>query len=131
MSKDKIEVNMNVYDIPILVEQLEKANKEIEKLKERENMLQERFSDWKKEIEKERKYWLCERTGCCGRIKDSKKYSSLYQENKRLNNIINELERILQQDLENEKDTYWTNITKEDYIQFMLEKIQELKGVNK
>ena len=52
-------------------------------------------------------------------------------ERERLNNIINELERILQQDLENEKDTYWTNITKEDYIQFMLEKIQELKGVNK
>lgn len=32
MSKDKIEVNMNVYDIPILVEELEKANKEIERL---------------------------------------------------------------------------------------------------
>lgn len=32
MSKDKIEVNMNIYDIPILVEQLEKANKEIERL---------------------------------------------------------------------------------------------------
>ena len=32
MSKDKIEVSMNVYDIPILVEALEKANKEIERL---------------------------------------------------------------------------------------------------
>lgn len=32
MSKDKIEVNMNVYDIPILVEVLEKANEEIERL---------------------------------------------------------------------------------------------------
>lgn len=32
MSKDKIEVNMNVYDIPILVEALEEANKEIERL---------------------------------------------------------------------------------------------------
>lgn len=32
MSKDKIEVNMNVYDIPIVVEALEKANKEIERL---------------------------------------------------------------------------------------------------
>ena len=32
MSEDKIEVNMNIYDIPILVEQLEKANKEIERL---------------------------------------------------------------------------------------------------
>ena len=32
MSKDKITVNMNIYDIPILVEELEKANKEIERL---------------------------------------------------------------------------------------------------
>jgi len=32
VSKDKIEVNMNVYDIPILVEVLEKANKEIKRL---------------------------------------------------------------------------------------------------
>ena len=32
MSKDKIEVNMNIYDIPILVEQLEKANAETERL---------------------------------------------------------------------------------------------------
>ena len=32
MSKDKIEVSMNVYDIPIVVEALEKANKEIERL---------------------------------------------------------------------------------------------------
>lgn len=34
MSKDKIEVSMNVYDIPIVVEALEKADKEIERLKE-------------------------------------------------------------------------------------------------
>ena len=33
--------------------------------------------------------------------------------------------------LENEKDTYWTNITKEDYIQFILNKLQELKGSDK
>ena len=32
MSKDKIKVSMNVYDIPIVVEALEKANKEIERL---------------------------------------------------------------------------------------------------
>ena len=32
MSKDKIEVSMNVYDIPIVVEALEKANKENERL---------------------------------------------------------------------------------------------------
>ena len=35
MSEDKIEVNMNVYDIPILVEALEEANKEIERLNKR------------------------------------------------------------------------------------------------
>ena len=32
MSKDIITVNMNIYDIPILVEELEKADKEIERL---------------------------------------------------------------------------------------------------
>lgn len=53
------------------------------------------------------------------------------KEIERLNNIINEFERLLQQDLENEKDTYWTNITKEDYMQFMLNKLQELKRVDK
>ena len=64
-----------------MIHELEEEIKEIERLKERENMLQESFSDWKKGIEKERKYWLCERTDCCGRIKDkfSKiKYKSLY-----------------------------------------------------
>ena len=55
----------------------------------------------------------------------------LENEIKKLNNIINEFERLLQQDLENEKDTYWTNITKEDYIQFILNKLQELKGSDK
>ena len=37
MSKDTITVNMNVHDIPILVETLEKSNKEIEELKEQLN----------------------------------------------------------------------------------------------
>ena len=32
MSKDKITVNMNIHDIPILVEELEKADKEISRL---------------------------------------------------------------------------------------------------
>ena len=48
MSKDKIEVNMNVYDIPILVEALEEANKEIERLhsiiKEVREYIEERYN---------------------------------------------------------------------------------------
>ena len=44
MSKDKIKVSMNVYDIPIVVEQLEKANKEIERLnKMRQQVIDELF----------------------------------------------------------------------------------------
>ena len=46
MSKDKIEVNMNIYDIPIVVEQLEKANKETERLNNIINELE-------KELDKE------------------------------------------------------------------------------
>ena len=52
MSKDKIEVNMNVYDIPILVEALEEANKEIKRLKEEYVMLQN-ASDEVEEKDKE------------------------------------------------------------------------------
>ena len=69
------------------IKQLQEEN---ERLKEKENKLQEKFKDWKKRIEKERKHYLCDRTDCCGRIKDSKKYRSLYQENERLNNIIDD-----------------------------------------
>ena len=108
---------------------------EIERLKEREKKLQESFSDWKKGIEKERKYWLCERTNCCGRIKDSKKYSSLYQENKRLNNIINELEKYINETKleEFEKEygrRYGKTFTQAEVIicNMILNKLEELKG---
>ena len=54
MSKDKIEVSMNVYDIPILVEQLEKANKETERLNniinELEKYCNEEIEDYDKAI---------------------------------------------------------------------------------
>lgn len=58
-------------------------NKKVEegiKLQQENGKLQEQFKDWKKEIEKEKIYYLCDRTDCCGRIKDSKKYSSIYHE---------------------------------------------------
>lgn len=98
---------------------------ENERLKEKENKLQEKFKDWKKEIEKERKHYLCDRTDCCGRIKDSKKYRSLYQENERLNNIINELEKWLDK---KEKLTF-NSWNKE--IHEVQRKLQELKGSDK
>ena len=111
-----------INHVRILRGKCEKKDKEIEKLKEREKMLQESFSDWKKGIEKERKYWLCERTDCCGRIKDSKKYSSLYQENKRLNNIIKRFEEDL-------REVYLTfGEFSEEYTE---KKIRELKGDDK
>lgn len=39
MSKDKIEVNMNVYDIPIVIEELEKAEDTIRKLQKENQQL--------------------------------------------------------------------------------------------
>lgn len=66
MSKDKIEVNMNVYDIPILVEALEEANKEIERLKNGCKELEQQIDDLYK-LE-----------------------TTLTNENERLNNIIGE-----------------------------------------
>ena len=54
MSKDKIEVNMNVYDIPIVVEALEEANKEIERLNNIINELEKYITETKlEEFEKE------------------------------------------------------------------------------
>ena len=45
MSKDKITVNMNVYDIPILIQQLEEADKEIERYKLIIKALEKHFTD--------------------------------------------------------------------------------------
>lgn len=51
MSKDKIEVNMNIYDIPIVDEELEKANAETERLNniinEIEHHLYQEWLEWK------------------------------------------------------------------------------------
>lgn len=113
-------------EITYLLDYIQQKDKEIEKLKEREKKLQESFRDWKKGIEKERKYWLCERTDCCGRIKDSKKYSSLYQENKRLNNKL--------KDIKSQLDYLETYSSKEDVFEDMkgrLDRINKIIGDDK
>lgn len=43
MSKDKIEVNMNVYDIPIVIEELEKAEDTIKQLQQENQQLKENY----------------------------------------------------------------------------------------
>lgn len=45
MSKDKIEVNMNVYDIPIVIEELEKAEDTIRKLQKENQQLKKQKDD--------------------------------------------------------------------------------------
>lgn len=45
MSKNKIEVNMNVYDIPILIEELEKAEDTIKKLQQENQQLKKQKDD--------------------------------------------------------------------------------------
>ena len=45
MSKDKIEVSMNVYDIPILIEELEKAEDTIRKLQQENQQLKKQKDD--------------------------------------------------------------------------------------
>ena len=58
-------------------------------------------------------------------------YKKLYQdtelERERLTNIINELEKLLKQDLENENDVFYSNITIKDYIKCILDKLKKLK----
>lgn len=51
MSKDKIEVSMNVYDIPIVIEALEKAEDEIKKL----NDIIDKTNWWLEEMLKQAK----------------------------------------------------------------------------
>lgn len=51
MSKDKIEVSMNVYDIPIVIEALEKAEDEIKKL----NDIIDKTNWWLEEMFKQAK----------------------------------------------------------------------------
>lgn len=62
------------------------------------------------EIRRLRKCY-CERTDCAGRIKNSKKFDSIQQENERLNNIINELEKHF----------------RDEGLWYSLQKLQELK----
>lgn len=59
MSKNKIEVNMNVYDIPILIEELEKASNEIEKLQKEKQQLKKQKDDV---VEYIKKNWYSKNT---------------------------------------------------------------------
>lgn len=60
MSKDKIEVSMNVYDIPILIEELEKAEDEIKKLQQENQQLKKQKDDVVDFIHKELDRFDCE-----------------------------------------------------------------------
>ena len=73
-------LNVHFDEIKMVLDYITTLQEENNRLKEKENKLQKEFKDWKKEIEKEKKYYLCDRTNCCGRIKNSKKYSSIYHE---------------------------------------------------
>ena len=101
MSKDTISVNMNVYDIPILVEQLEKENKEIERLKE------------------ELKYTVPV-------VEHNKTITKHIKEEERLHSIINELEKYI-----NEEYIYDELGMKIFDASELQDKLQELKGSDK
>ena len=77
------------------VREIMKLQQENQELKEKNETIQEKFKEWKKDIEKERKFYLCERD-CAFRLKESKKYLSytrqieqLLQENQKLKDRIN------------------------------------------
>ena len=90
MSKDTITVNMNVYDIPIVVEQLNKLEQENKQLK-----------DKLKGVQEERDYLF---------NKQSIENKYLALENKQLKEVIEEVRGyILNHELVEEKDNYVLN----------------------
>lgn len=147
MSKDTISVNMNIYDIPILVEQLEKANKEIQRLKEEYVMLQNAGDEVEEEKDEE-----IERLN--NRVRELEKAVSrkeeqitdlddenfdLENEIEKLNNIIKEFEDWLKEkkeqmerfELYKRKETgaFWYSTM--GNIETFIDKIEELKGSDK
>ena len=79
----------------LCIEYIDNLQQQNLKLKKQNKTIQEKFKEWKKDIEKERKFYLCERD-CAFRLKESKKYLSytqqieqLQQENKELKERIN------------------------------------------
>jgi hypothetical protein len=78
VSKDKIEVNMNVYDIPILVETLEKINKENTILRQNSQYLVKQKDELEEVINKAIEY--IEYYFAKGRTKNHKQFDlSLYE----------------------------------------------------
>ena len=75
MSKDTITVNMNVYDIPIVVEQLNKLEQENKQLKDKLKGVQEETKDVQKAIKQ------------------------LQQENKQLKEVIEEVRELIPKQL--------------------------------
>ena len=116
MSKDTISVNMNIYDIPILVEQLEKANKENERLKEEYMILQNASDEVEEEQDKE-----IERQKEIIRQLDIK--------NLELTTIIKEVREYVEKyevingyydsNYDGENDTYSHDLVKEDILEIL------------
>ena len=84
-----------------LVDYIKQLQQENKQLKEQNETIQEKFKEWKKDIEKERKFYLCERD-CAFRLKESKKYLSytqqieqLQQENKKLKDKLIEINEVI------------------------------------
>lgn len=57
MSKDKIEVNMNIHDMPIVIEELEKAQDTIKKLQQENQQLQSNWNSLREWLEEQNKFY--------------------------------------------------------------------------
>lgn len=64
--------------------------------------------------------------------KQDRDITTLTKDKIKLKNIINELEKLLKQELNTiRNDEFFCNLTNEDYIEFILDKLKELKEGNK
>ena len=80
----------------LCIEYIDNLQQQNLKLKKQNKTIQEKFKEWKKDIEKEQKFYLCERD-CAFRLKESKKYLSYTQQIEQLQQENQSLKKELEE----------------------------------
>lgn len=108
------------------IEKLEQKNKELE---EKIEIIQDKFKEWKKDIEKERKLYLCERD-CAFRLKESKKYLSYTKQIEQLEDRWNKLKEYCQNNsfMQNTREYGTLTVVDADELAIYMEELERSDG---